>query len=185
MWLQFSPKRQTAVHVHSTHTLITLTHTIHPCTLKRTDLQEFSRSILGRWQSRCSSIRSSNLGLCPVSEVSRLSWHAKAVWPIRPSLRAERRKTTLTVLQCQVSVQIAVHLARDNKEGEKSFTSERQRQKSQLSWMTVWEEIVFMPQLPSVSLTPDTSLVCKCLHLLPYSVYREGISSNLGQLKAN
>lgn len=79
------------------------------------DLQEFSRRILDRWQSRCSSIRSSNLGLRPGSEVSSLSWHTEAVWPIRPSLREGERKTMLTVLQCQVSAQIALQLVRLDK----------------------------------------------------------------------
>lgn len=113
--LKWFDSKACSAHIHAHPWSSTLTN---PCTLE-TDLQEFSRSILGRWQSLYSSIRSSNLGLRPGSEVSSLSWHAEAAWPIRPSLRAERGKTKLTVLQCQVSVQIAVHLAGDNKGGKK------------------------------------------------------------------
>lgn len=51
-------------------------------------------SILGRWQSPCSSIRSSSLGLYPGSEVSSLNWHAKAASLIRPSLREMKERRT-------------------------------------------------------------------------------------------
>lgn len=154
---------------------------------KKTDLQEFSRSILGRWQSLYSSIRSSNLGLRPGSEVSSLSWHAEAAWPIRPSLRAGRRKTKLTVLQCQVSVQIAVHLARDNKGGEK-----RHKWKTDTEITVVLDDnlggnSVYATMGTSFSVTHswyELSLQMPSLSLT-YSVHREGISSNLGQLKPN
>lgn len=142
LWVQYYKKKwnnKELMKASRTHTLCPLsinTHSTNPRTLK-TDLQEFSRSILGRWQSPYSSVRSSNLGLRPGSEVSSLSWHVEAVGPIRPSLRAERRKTQLTVLQCQVSVQIAVRLARDNKGGA-TLTSQKQRLKSQtcLGWQS-------------------------------------------------
>lgn len=124
------------MHYKFSHTLHPLTNT-NPWTLK-TDLQEFSRSILGRWQSLYSSIRSSNLGLCPGSEVSNLSWHAEAVWPTGPSLRVEWKKTTLTVLQCQVSVQIAAHWARDNEGREKaSQVKDKDCNHSCLGWHSV------------------------------------------------
>lgn len=153
---------------------------------KKTGLREFSRSILGRWQSLCSSIRSSNLGLHPGSEVSSLSWHAEAAWPTRPSLRAERRKTKLTVLQCQVSVQIAVHLAWDNKGGEKKL----HKWKTEITVVlddNLGGNSVYATMVTSLSVTHswyELSLQMPSLSLT-YSVHREGISSNLGQLKPN
>lgn len=148
---------------------------------------QFSRSILGRWQSPYSSIRSSNLGLCPGSEVSSLSWHAEAAWPIRPSLRAKRRKTKLTVLQCQVSVQIAVHLARDKKGGKMLHKWKTKAEIRVVLDDNLGGNSVYATMVTSFSVTHswyELSLQMPSFSLT-YSVHREGISSNLGQLKPN
>lgn len=80
-------------------------------------------------------------------------------------------------------------LSKRQQRRRKRVTSEWQSLDSQLPWLTIWEERVPVPQwwLPSVSLTPGIGLVCKRKRklLLIYSVHREGISSNLGQLKPN
>lgn len=177
-------------HSHTYFTLYQRTHTNSHTVKKnnKTDSQEFSRSILGRWQSLYSSIRSSNLGLCPGSEVSSLSWHAKAPWPIRPCLRDGRevRKTKLTVLQCQVSIQIAIHLARDNKDGKKL---EKWKTKTEvLDDNLEGNSLGIATVVTSFSVTHSSRYKLSLrmpLLLLTYTVHREGISSNLGQLKAN
>lgn len=72
----------------------------------------------------------------------------------------------MTVLQCQVSVQMAVRWVGEQQRRRKSFWSDWQRLGSEFSSMTVSGKIVFTPQwqLAVVSLTPATSLRCKCLH---------------------
>lgn len=61
------------------------------------------------------------MGLHPGSEVESFNRHAKAVSPTRPSLRDRRDKgKKLTVMQCQVSIQIEMLLARDHIKDEGS-----------------------------------------------------------------
>lgn len=75
-------------------------------------------------------------------------------------------KRQMTVLQCQVSVQMAVRWVGEQQRRRKRFWSDWQRLGSEFPSMTVSGKIVFTPQwqLAAVSLTPPTSLLGKSLH---------------------